>query len=142
MRYYETLFLINPNLADEDYGDIVTKLNDLIEKNKGVIIKVEEWGKKTLAYEVKNFDKGYYVLLQHCGEPDILAELKRSLKTDDRVLKFQTIKLSSNVDPEALKSKEEEGKAESNGETKTLEEPSLGQESKTENKEEGENAVQ
>jgi len=103
MRYYETLYIINPNLSDDDSKDVVTKFNDLVEKNKGVIIKVDEWGKKTLAYEVKKFDKGYYVLLSYCGETDLVALLTREFKLDERILKYQTVKLSDNADPEELK---------------------------------------
>lgn len=107
MRYYETLYLINPDLADDDYSSIVTKFNDLVEKNMGVIIKADEWGKKTLAYEVKKFDKGYYVLITYCGEPDIIKSLKREFNLDERILKYQTIKLSDSEDPEALKQQSE-----------------------------------
>ncbi|MDY6973860.1 MAG: 30S ribosomal protein S6, partial [Thermodesulfobacteriota bacterium] len=103
MKYYETLYLINPNLAEEDYKSVVSKFNSIVEKNNGVVIKIDEWGKRTLAYEVKKFGKGYYVLLQYCGEPGITAELKRDMSIDDRVLKYQTIKLSDNADPAALK---------------------------------------
>ncbi|MCP4665563.1 MAG: 30S ribosomal protein S6 [Deltaproteobacteria bacterium] len=110
MRYYETLYIINPNLADEDYTDVVAKFNGLIEKQGGVIIKVDEWGKKNLAYAIKKFDKGCYVLLQYCGEAHIIAELKREFKLDERVIKYQTIKLSDTADPEALKSALEETK--------------------------------
>lgn len=108
MRHYETLYIINPNLSDEDYQDTVTKFSGRVEKNGGVIIKVDEWGKKTLAYEVKKFNKGYYVLLQFCGDASIPDELKRDLKMDDRVLKYQTIKLNDNVDPDDFKEKPEE----------------------------------
>ena len=108
MRYYETLYIVHPDLADDDYREVVAKFTNLVEKEKGVVIKVEEWGKKTLAYEVKKFDKGSYVLLQYCGEPAILGELKREMGLDDRVLKYQTIKLSDHADPEALKAKGEE----------------------------------
>ncbi len=108
MRYYETLYLINPDLADEEYGEVVSKFNNFVESNKGILIKVEEWGKKPLAYEVKKFDRGYYVLLQYCGEPDILEDLKREFRLDERILKYQTVKLSDNEDPEILKAKVEE----------------------------------
>ena len=108
VRYYETLYIINPNLADEEYGDVLAKFSALVEKNKGVIIKVDEWGKKNLAYEVKKFDKGSYVLMQYCGGPHITAEFRREFKLDERVLKYQTIKLADKADPEALKSKAEE----------------------------------
>ena len=103
MRYYETLYLINPNLAEDEYRGVVTKFNDLVEKHKGVVVKVEEWGKKPLAYEVKKCDKGFYVLLQYCGGAEIINELNREFRLDDRVLKDQTIKLSNAADPEALK---------------------------------------
>jgi small subunit ribosomal protein S6 len=107
MRYYETLYLMNPNLSDDDYSDVVTKFNDFVEKNKGVIVKVDEWGKKTLAYEVKKFDKGYYVLLSYCGDPDLISLLKREFKLDERIIKYQTVKLSDSEDPEALKQQSE-----------------------------------
>ncbi len=113
MRHYETLYIINPNLGDDDYGGVVTKFNDLVEKKKGVVTNIDEWGKKTLAYEVKKFDKGFYVLLQYCGEPGIVMELEREMKLDDRVLKYQTVKLSNDADPEALKAKAEEARVSS-----------------------------
>lgn len=122
MRYYETLYLINPDLSDEDYGEVVTKFNNLVEKNNGSVINVDEWGKKTLAYEVKKFDKGYYVLLQYCGAAEISTELNRNLILDERVIKYQTIKLGNDVDPEALKSETEGRKAEDDEEGETTQE--------------------
>ncbi|MBT3257187.1 MAG: 30S ribosomal protein S6 [Deltaproteobacteria bacterium] len=112
MRYYETLYIINPNLAEEDYRAVVAKFSDAVEKNKGVVTKVDEWGKKTLAYDIKKFDKGYYVLLQYCGEAGLTAELKRELGLDDRILKYQTIKLSDDADLEKLKPKPDPGEPE------------------------------
>ncbi|MCF8130053.1 MAG: 30S ribosomal protein S6 [Deltaproteobacteria bacterium] len=113
MRYYETLYIINPNLADEDYRAVVAKFTDVVEKNQGVVIKVDEWGKKTLAYDIKKFDKGFYVLLQFCGEAGLTAELKREMSLDDRILKYQTIKLSDNADLEKLKPEPDPKEAES-----------------------------
>jgi len=110
MRLYETLYLINPDLADEDYRSEVEKFNQLVEKQEGVIIKTEEWGKRSLAYPVKKFNRGFYVLLQYCGDAGIVDELKRDLRLDERVLKFQTIKLSDHADPDELKAKAEKKK--------------------------------
>ena len=106
MRHYETIYIINPNLADEDYGEVIKKYNDLLAKQKAVIIKVEEWGKQRMAYVVKKFDKGSFMLINYCGEADNTAEFERALKLDDRVLLFQTIKLADDVDPEELLAKE------------------------------------
>lgn len=104
MRHYETIYIINPDLTEEDCREVVDKVNGLVEKNQGVVTLVEEWGKRGLAYDVKKHDKGYYVLLQYCGEAGITAEIKRNLRLDDRVIKSQTIKLADKADPEALKS--------------------------------------
>ena len=124
MRYYETLYIINPDLPDDDYRGVVTKFTDLVGKNKGVVTKVDEWGVKTLAYAVKKFKRGSYVLLQYCGEPGITAELKREMSLDDRLLKYQTIKLSDNADPEALKAEGNQGKEEVEETAETAEETS------------------
>ena len=112
MRHYETLYILSPELGDEDYKTVLNKYKDLIERKKGVIVKLDEWGKRKLAYELKKFDQGSYVLMDYCGGPGITADLERDLKLDDRVLKFQTVKLADNVDPEALVQKEKEAEKE------------------------------
>jgi len=134
MRYYETIYIINPDLSDDETKGVVTKFNDLIGKNKGVIIKVDEWGSRTLAYAIKKFNKGYYVLLQYCGEGNIIAEIERGLRLDERILQYQTVKLSDDINPEDLKAKaDEENKDE---EAEAAEEPSAQEGSESENKEE------
>jgi len=112
MRRYETLYIVSPNLADEDYKEAITKFNSLIEKQKGIIVKVQEWGKQRLAYEVKKLDKGSYVLMDYCGEPGITAELERDLKLDDRVLMYQTVKVADRVDHQELMLKAKEAEKE------------------------------
>jgi len=108
MRNYETICIINPDLADEDYQAMLSKSRELIEKQKGVIVKVQEWGKQKLAYPVKKHDKGSYFLVNYCGDPGVSTELERNLRLDDRCLKFMTVKLQDNVDPETLLQKERE----------------------------------
>ena len=141
MRYYETLYIVNPNLPDEDYKEVVAKFSGLVEKNEGVVTKVDEWGKKSLAYTVKKHDKGYYVLLRYCGEPGITDQLKRDLKLDDRVLKYQTIKLSDHVDPEAIKAEARREVAKTDETPTTSEEINPKEEEMTEKDQEGENAI-
>jgi small subunit ribosomal protein S6 len=138
MRYYETLYLINPNLSDEDYQDTLTKFSDLVDKNNGVVVKVDEWGKKSLAYQVKKFDKGFYVLLLYCGGPGITKELERAMRLDERVIKFQTVKLSDNADPEALKSEQEESGEKASPEATS----SPDEHNKSEENQEGSNGLQ
>jgi small subunit ribosomal protein S6 len=135
MRHYETLCIVNPELDDENYKAVVDKFRGLIEKEKGVIVKLEEWGKQRLAYLVKKFDQGAYVLIDYCGGPDLTAELERDLKLDDRILKYQTVKLADEVDPQALVEKEEEKQAKKETpvkEEKVQEEPETAQDKKIE----------
>lgn len=109
MRHYETLYIINPKLGEEAYAEVLEKFRGLVEKKNGTLVKVDEWGSQRLAYRIKKFDKGSYVLMEYCGEGGLTAELERGLKLDDRVLKYQTVKLSDEVDPQTLVRKEEEG---------------------------------
>ena len=62
MRYYETLYLIRPDLEPEEYKAVVEKYNKIIEQNNGVVINVDEWGKKSLAYEVENLKMDFMCL--------------------------------------------------------------------------------
>jgi len=108
MNHYETIYIVNPNLDDDSLKEAMNKFSDLINKLKGYIVKVNEWGKRKLAYEVKRFDKGYYVVLDFCALPKMVTELERNLKLDDRILKYITVKIDENVDPKDLISKEKE----------------------------------
>jgi small subunit ribosomal protein S6 len=108
MRQYETIYIVNPTLDADSLKEVVTKFSDLIKKLKGYIVNVNEWGKRRLAYEVKKFDRGYYVVLNFCGLPGVVQELERSLDLDDRVLKYLTVKMGEDVDPENLISKRQE----------------------------------
>jgi small subunit ribosomal protein S6 len=108
MNHYETIYIINPTLDDDSLKEVIAKFSDLIKKLKGSIVKVNEWGKRKLAYDVKRFDKGYYVVLDFCALPKMVTELERNLKLDDRTLKYITVKIDENVDPKDLVSKEKE----------------------------------
>jgi small subunit ribosomal protein S6 len=108
MNHYETIYIVNPTLDDDSLKEAIDKFSDLIKKLKGSIVKVNEWGKRKLAYEVKRFDKGYYVVLDFCALPKMLTELERNLKLDDRILKYITVKIDENVDLKDLVSKEKE----------------------------------
>ena len=110
MKRYETIYIANPNLEDEALKEVVAKFSDIVEKEKGSIVKIDDWGKRKLAYEVKRFDKGHYVLLDFCSFPEAVTELERNLKLDDRILKFLTVRIDDDVEPAEIpvQTKEEE----------------------------------
>jgi small subunit ribosomal protein S6 len=108
MRHYEIIYIINPNQTDDEFNEIIEKFNNLISSQKGVIIKTQKWGKQRLAYTVKKFNNGFYVYVDFCANPGLTTELERNLNLDDRIIKYQTVKLAEKVDPQELLEKEKE----------------------------------
>ena len=112
MRHYEIIYIINPNESDDEFNEIVEKFNNLIVNQKGIIIKTQKWGKQRLAYTVKKFNNGFYVLVDFCANPGVTTELERNLNLDDRIIKYQTVKLADKADPQELIEKEKEAQKE------------------------------
>jgi small subunit ribosomal protein S6 len=110
MRRYETIFIADNDLSEENRSPIFEKLKDLILQHSGLLIMVDEWGSKKLAYEIKKKARGYYVRLDYCGSGNLVNEIERFFRIDDRILKYMTVLLDKNVDIEAVK--EEIAKAE------------------------------
>lgn len=93
MNKYETLFIINSTLEEETVNSTVEKIKSLIETS-AKLENVDEWGKRRLAYPVKDYDEGYYVLMNFEAESDFPSELERVLKITEEVLKYLIIKKS------------------------------------------------
>jgi small subunit ribosomal protein S6 len=102
MNRYETIFVINPDLGDDEIQNVVTKFTGIISSQNGVQLKVEDWGRRRLAYKIEKFSQGFYVLADFAGLPAGLAELERNLKIDDRIIRFLSVKTGENVNVEAL----------------------------------------
>lgn len=103
MRRYETIVIIDPDLLNEQRLPIFEKLKDLIAKQDGFLIIVDEWGDKQLAYEIKKRSRGYYVRLDFCGTGALVNEMERFFRIDDRVLKYMTVLLDKDADVERIK---------------------------------------
>ena len=103
MRRYETIFITDPDLADEERGSLTERLNDLISNQGGALLKIDEWGQKRLAYEIKKKQRGYYILLDYCGTGPLVTEMERLFRIDDKILKYMTVLLDNNTDIETAK---------------------------------------
>ena len=68
MRRYETVFIVNPELSEEQRQPLFDKLKGLVSEDHGMLVKFDEWGHKGLAYEIKKNPRGYYVLMEFCGD--------------------------------------------------------------------------
>ena len=92
MNKYESVIIINPNLDEEGTKAVVKTFSDLINKD-GKLEKVDELGKKKLAYEVKKNKEGYYAVFYFEANPTLISELERNYRITDDVIKFMTIKV-------------------------------------------------
>jgi small subunit ribosomal protein S6 len=102
MRQYETLFIVTPDSSEEDLKAVATKIKGVVTGMNGIVTSYDEQGRKKLAYSVKKQNKGYYVLMDYVGSADIVSEIERNMRLDDRVLKYLTVKLADQVDPESI----------------------------------------
>ncbi len=112
MRRYETIFIVDPDLSEDGRKERLEKNKDLIKNMGGALIEIEDWGNKRLAYEIKKKFRGHYILLDFCGNGELVDEMERLCRIDDKYLKFMTIVLDEKADPEAILADKETLKAE------------------------------
>lgn len=92
MNKYEAVIILRANAAEEETVAFGEKMKELIGSN-GELTNVEEWGKKTLAYEIKKQTEGYYILFTFEAKPEFISELERVLRLDEIVLKDMIVRL-------------------------------------------------
>ena len=92
MNKYESVIIINPSVDEEKVKTLTDKFSDLINKN-GKVEKVDNLGKKKLAYEVKKNKEGIYAVIYFEAEPTLIAELERNYRITDEVIKFIVVKV-------------------------------------------------
>ena len=113
MREYELLYIVHPDHEGDQLKQVIGKYADLVSSQGGEVLKVEEWSKQKLAYPIKKCAKGQYILMTYLGPSKLTQELERILRLDEPVLKYLTIKLSDNPDPDKLRQEIAASKAKS-----------------------------
>ncbi|HOB19394.1 MAG TPA: 30S ribosomal protein S6 [Candidatus Atribacteria bacterium] len=93
MNKYESLYVINPTVDEESIKALVEKFSSLIVQEGGEVTNVDEWGKRRLAFPVKDFKEGYYVLMHFTAAPEVPQELERVFKITDGIIRYLTVKL-------------------------------------------------
>ena len=91
MRKYEVIFIVKP-MEEEATVSVIEKFKALIQNNGGTIDKEDRWGKKRLAYEIKDYTDGYYCLFQVSATPACVAECDRVMKITDDLLKHMIVR--------------------------------------------------
>jgi small subunit ribosomal protein S6 len=91
MRNYEMIFIVRPDVADEEVQKLITQMESVVASAGGKVEKVEKMGRRRLAYRVHRQREGFYVLFLVQGTGDTVREFERRLKVTDTVIKYLTI---------------------------------------------------
>ena len=113
MRTYESIFIVHPEVIGDDQTALIDKYKTILSDQGADVLKLENWGTRTLAYQVKKQSKGCYVLVIFDAEPTVIAEFERRMRIDEKVIKFQTIILEGGYEaPPVVEAAPEEAPAE------------------------------
>ncbi len=102
MRRYESVWVVNGDLPDEEVKSAIDKFSRIISSQGGTLVGLEEWGRRKLSYKVQSTIRGYYVLADFAGSPETVKELERNYRIDDRIIRYLTTKKSDKVNLEVL----------------------------------------
>jgi small subunit ribosomal protein S6 len=92
-RTYELMFIVRPDMVDEDLDKLIATLDAAVTGAKGTVKTVERMGKRRLAYTVRKFREGLYILLTVEGGGEVMHELERRLRVTEPVIKFLTVRI-------------------------------------------------
>ncbi len=98
MREYETTFIVQPEISDEGCQAICERLDGMLEKHGAVRLLYDDDGKRKLAYEIDDFQKGRYLCLHYFDQGGVVPELEQMLRLDESVLRFLTVRVADRVD--------------------------------------------
>ena len=111
-RMYETIFIVQPELGDEELKGLSAKVTEIISTMKGDFKRLEDWGVRKLAYPINKSVRGRYYYLRFDGDAPLIAELERRLRLDDKVIRYQSVKIESETGAAAAKAVEVEAPVE------------------------------
>lgn len=89
---YELMVIIKPLLPEDIKSKVLKKLENFVQKASGKILKTDIWGKRHLAYKIKSYDEGYYVVLDLEIEPEKIKEFENNLKLQSDIIRFLLIR--------------------------------------------------
>ena len=102
LRRYETIFIVRSDLQSDEMNSLIDRYTEIIVSLDGKTVKVENWGKRRLAYPIEKRQDGVYVRIDFVALHKVVIEMERNFKIDDNVMRFQTVKLSDKVDLEEI----------------------------------------
>ena len=112
MYQYETVFILTPVLSDEQMKETAEKFKKVLTDNGAEIVSEEAWGLKKMAYAIEKKSTGFYCLIEFKAEPQVVKVLDTAFRRDEKVIRFQTVKLDKYAIEYAVKRRNKLGKKE------------------------------
>ncbi|MFN3942655.1 MAG: 30S ribosomal protein S6 [Flavobacterium sp.] len=97
MNNYETVFILNPVLSEQQVKETVSKFEDFLTTKGCKMVAKEDWGLKKLAYEIQHKKSGFYHLFQFEASPEIIIGLETEFRRDERIMRFLTVSLDKHA---------------------------------------------
>ncbi|MBS4039049.1 MAG: 30S ribosomal protein S6 [Flavobacteriales bacterium] len=97
MNNYETVFILNPVLSEQQVKETVSKFEDFLTAKGCKMVAKEDWGLKKLAYEIQHKKSGFYHLFQFEASPEIIIGLETEFRRDERIMRFLTVSLDKHA---------------------------------------------
>lgn len=91
-RTYEVLYIVRPDLEKPQLEQAIEKFQKTLNESGGQVVHIDDWGMRLLAYPIRKFDKGYYVLIEFTGTPDHVKKLEERFKLDESILRYQIVR--------------------------------------------------
>jgi small subunit ribosomal protein S6 len=109
-REYETIYILRPNVDPDEAERIAARIAEVVKRLDGKITKVDNWGKRRLAYTIQKLTRGIFVYVKYVGFGDLVAEIERNLRQFDAIMRFQTVLVREGVNPDSVNVDPEETK--------------------------------
>ncbi len=100
-REYETVLIVRPDFNKSTIMELISKIQGIFGKDGSTLLRVENWGLRTLAFPIKRNKRGIYIYTRYLGGSATVAELERNLRLDEGVVRYLTVKVDEDVDPSA-----------------------------------------
>jgi small subunit ribosomal protein S6 len=101
LREYETIFLVKPDLTDDNVDRIKERVRGIVSREGGKVIRFTVWGKKKTLYPIAKQPRAIYVHTHYLGNSALVAEVERNLRNLDEVTRYLSVKIADEIDPES-----------------------------------------
>ena len=98
MREYEFTFIVQPEITEDGLQSVCDRFDGALEKHGSVRLYYDDWGRRRLAYEIRRFQKGHYLILHYLDDGGVVPEIERLARIDDSILRFLTVLVSDSVE--------------------------------------------